>query len=178
MNENVASDDVYQLAARQATYPAKPSGLLLLTVTSDSMRPLLRTGDEVVVIPIDPRTLRPGMVIVVDRNGDWITHRLVTIDERGWHTQGDNTHILDAAARADEIVGRVITITRGAQTIDLRQPRWDAIERRINRVQRGQARVFGVLRRYSGGHANQLTRLSAALIHWPFQVAVRLLVRS
>ena len=93
------------------------------------------------VQPIDPHALQPGDVIVVQRGGEWITHRLVAVDERGWHTHGDNTRYGDEAASAAEIVGRVIAIERNDQTIDLQQPRWRAIDRRINRVQRLQLRM-------------------------------------
>jgi len=131
----------------------------------------------VVVQPIEPRILRPGDVIVVQRGGEWITHRLVMIDEHGWHTHGDNTRYADEAASAAEIVGRVIAIERGGQAIDLQQPHWRAIDRRINRVQRSQLRMFAALRKLGGIRSNGITRVAAALIHWPFQLAVRLLLR-
>jgi signal peptidase I len=177
MDEKASPDGAYQMAARQAARPAAPSDLLRLTVTSDSMRPLLRAGDEVVVDPIEPRALRPGMIIVVERHGDWITHRLVAIDEHGWHTHGDNTRTLDLPAQADEIIGRVIAIEQGAHTIDLQQPRWAAIERRINRAQRLQLALIGALRPRRGVLPNRLTRALAALVNWPFQLSVRLLTR-
>jgi hypothetical protein len=106
MKHEVASGDaghdaaVYQAAARDVWRAAEEPRPARLTVTSDSMRPLLRVGDGVVVQPIDPHALQPGDVIVVRRGGDWITHRLVTVDERGWHTHGDNTRYGDEAASA------------------------------------------------------------------------------
>ena len=170
--------EVYQAAAREAWRTAEGSGSLRLTVTSDSMRPLLRAGDVVVVQPIEPRALQPGAVIVVQRGGEWITHRLVAIDEHGWHTHGDNTRYADEAASADEIVGRVIAIERGDQTIDLQPAHWRAIDQRINRVQRLQLQLFSALRKQGGTRSNSITRALAALINWPFQLAVRLLLRS
>jgi hypothetical protein len=167
----------YQAAAREAWRTAEAAGSLRLAVTSDSMRPLLQTGDEVVVQPVDPEVLQPGDVIVVERGGEWITHRLVAVDERGWHTHGDNTRYADEAAGVAEIVGRVSMIERGNQTIDLRKPRWRAIDRRINRVQRLQLRTFTALRKLGGTQSNRLTHALAALIHWPFQCLVRVLLR-
>lgn len=185
MNSEGASDQTadrrtaaYQAAAREAWRTADASGILRLTVTSDSMRPLLRAGDRVVVQPIEPHALRPGAVIVVQRGGQWITHRLVAVDERGWHTHGDNTRQADEAAGAAEIVGRVSAIERGEHTIDLQQPRWRAVEQRINRVQRLQLRVLAAGRKRGGGRSNRLTRACAALINWPFQAAVRWLART
>jgi len=184
MNSEGASDqtasrqaEAYQAAAREAWRATEAGGVLRLTVTSDSMRPLLRAGDAVVVEPIEPHALQPGAVIVVQRGGEWITHRLVAIDEYGWHTHGDHTRYVDEAARADEIVGRVITIERGAQTIDLRQPRWAAIERRINRVQRLQVGICDAARRRTGAQSSWWTRALGRLINWPFQFAVYWLAR-
>lgn len=185
MNSDAASDHavghdtkVYQAKAREVWRTDGTTGMLRLTVTGDSMRPLLRAGDGVIVQPIDPYALRPGNVIVAQRGGEWITHRLVAVDQRGWHMHGDNTRCGDEAASAAEIVGRVIAIERGAQTIDLQQPRWHAIDRRINRVQRVQLRVLTSLRRLDGTRSNGIRRALAALIDWPFQIMVRMLIRS
>lgn len=185
MKREVASDNavghdtkVYQAAAREAWRAAGAPGLLRLTVTSDSMRPLLRSGDGVVVQPIDPYVLQPGDVIVAQRSGEWITHRLVAVDERGWLMHGDNTRYGDEAASSSEIVGRVIAIERGAQTIDLQQPRWQAIGRRVNRVQRVQLQMLAAIRGLGGSRSNGAKRALAALMNWPFQVIVRVLIRS
>lgn len=169
--------NAYQAAAREAWHAAEASGSLRLTVTSDSMRPLLRAGDGVVVQPTDPGALRPGDVIVVQRGGEWITHRLVAVDERGWHTHGDDTCHGDEAASAAQIVGRVIAIERNDQTIDLLQPRWRAIDRRINRVQRVQLRVLAAARAIGGTRSHGITRSLPALINWPFQLLVRVFIR-
>jgi hypothetical protein len=169
--------ETYQAAAREALRTAAVSESLRLTVTSDSMRPLLRAGDVVVVQPSEPRAVQPGDVIVVQRGGEWITHRLVAIDEQGWHTHGDNTRYADEAVSAAEIVGRVIAIERGDQTIDLQQPHWRVVDRRINRVQRSQLRTFATLRNLGGTRSSSISRALAALINWPFQAVVRMLLR-
>jgi signal peptidase I len=184
MKSEAASDntarhtaEVYQAAAREAWQTAGATAGLRLKVISDSMRPLLRVGDVVVVQPVDPHALQPGEVMVVVRGGEWITHRLVAVDERGWHTHGDNTRYADEAASASEIVGRVIAIERAGQTVDLQQPHWRAIDRRINRVQRAQLRVLALARRISGTRSGGRRHGLAALINWPFQVVVRGLIR-
>jgi Peptidase S24-like len=162
----------YQSAAREAWHTGEATGSLRLTVTTNSMRPLLRAGDRVVVQPIDPYALRPGDVIVVQRGGEWITHRLVAADAHGWRTHGDNACYGDEAASAAQIVGRVIAIERNDQTIDLLQPRWRVIDRRINRVQRLQLRVLAAARAIGGTRQGL-----AALISWPFQLLVRMVIR-
>ncbi len=183
MRNNVASGgavepdtNAYQTAAHEAWHAAGATGPLRLTVTGNSMRPLLQAGDGVVVQSIDPLALRPGDMIVVQRGGEWITHRLVVVDERGWHTHGDATCYGDEAASAAQIVGRVIAIERNGQTIDLRQPRWRAVDRRINRVQRVQLRVLAAARAIGGTRSGGMEQGLAALINWPFRLIVRVLI--
>ncbi len=169
--------EVYLAAAREVWH-AGDAGALRLRVSSDSMRPLLRIGDEVVVQRVDPHTLQPGDVLVVQRRGDWITHRLVAVDDHGWHTHGDNTRYADEPASAAEIIGRVIAIERETQTIDLQQPHWRTVDRRINRVQRFQLRVLAMGRRFAGTRSGRIPRSLAVLINLPFQLAVRWFVRE
>jgi signal peptidase I len=177
--ENIArqTTEAYQIAAREAWRSAGADGLLRLTVISESMRPLLQPGDVAVVRTVDPKGLQPGDVIVVQRGEEWITHRLVAVDRQGWHTHGDNTRSLDATARADQIVGRVIAIERDGQMIDLQQPYWRAIDRQINRVQRAQLSVLVLARSIGGTLPSRIARGLAAVMSWPFQVVVRRLIR-
>ncbi len=184
MKSEAASDntarqgtEVYQVIAREAWHAGEVGGFLRLTVTSDSMRPLLHVGDVVVVQPSEPRALPLGAVIVVQRDGEWITHRLVAVDEHSWYTHGDSTRYTDEAAGAAEIVGRVIAIERGDQMIDVQQPHWRTVDRRINRVQHVQLQLFTALRKRSGARSSRFTHALAAVIDWPFQLAVRFLTR-
>ena len=170
--------EVYQAAAREAWHRGETAGPLRLNVISDSMRPLLRRDDRIIVKPIEPHFLRPGAVIVVQQGGEWITHRLVAVDERGWHTQGDNARYRDEAVTAEKIVGQVIAIERGTRTIDLQKPRWRTIDHRVNQVQRLQRRLFRLGRLLSGGRSNRLTRALASLLHWPFQIVLRALIST
>ena len=169
--------EVYQAAAREVVHADQRSGLLRLKVTSDSMRPLLRAGDVVVVQPADPAALQAGEVVVAQHNGEWITHRLVTADQRGFIMHGDNTRFADEAVSASQLVGRVIAIERADEIIDLQQPRWRVIDRRINRVQRLQLWVLAAARRLSRRRSTDPVRGLAALVNWPFQLLVRMLLR-
>ena len=169
--------EVYQAAAREVWHADQGAGLLRLEVSGDSMRPLLRPGDVVVVQPADPSALQAGEVVVAQQSGEWITHRLVTVDQRGFLTHGDNTRFADEAVSADQLVGRVIAIERADEIIDLQQPRWRVIDRRINRVQRLQLRALAAARTLSGRRLTDPARGLAVLVNWPFQLLVRMLLR-
>ena len=181
MKSDAVSDKaagVYQVTAQELWHADRSAGPVRLKVTSDSMRPLLRAGDVVVVQPANLPAVQPGDIIVVQRGGEWITHRLVAADEHGFQTLGDNTRFADEAMSADQLVGRVLAIERTVGIIDLQQPRWRTINRRINRVQRFQLRTLTAARTLGGTHSTGLTRGLAVFINWPFRLLVRMLVRS
>ena len=170
----------YQQIARQMTRQRMPPATepLCLTVISDSMRPLLRVGDVVVVEPQAPQALQVGQVIVVQRGDEWITHRLQAIDVAGWHTHGDNTRTQDAAAGIAEIVGLVVAVKRGTQTIDMRAAHWLNAGPRIVRIQRLQLGLLDQARRLRPSWLGpRPRRLIAAGLSWPFIVLTRFMIR-
>lgn len=169
--------DHYQQVARQLTQAASGMAVLRLTVISDSMQPLLRAGDVVVVKPQEPPVLQVGQVIVVQHNGEWITHRLQTVDAAGWHTHGDNTRTRDVAASATEIVGWVVAVERGTRTIDLRSASWSAAGRRIVNVQRAHLWLLDQACRLNPRWLDRrMRRLIAAGLSWPFSAITHILI--
>lgn len=80
-------------------------GLSPAIIVSDSMAPLIRTGD-VVLSATSPEDIAPGDVVVYQRPGfdeALITHRVVTVDEAWITTKGDANSVADSTAvnRAD-----------------------------------------------------------------------------
>lgn len=167
----------YQQVARQLTRAASGTTLLRLTVIGDSMRPLLRAGDVVVVQPQEPYTLQVGQVLVVQRGGEWITHRLQAVDAAGWYTQGDNTRTRDVMVNAEEIIGWVIAVERGSQTLDLRSAKWSEAGRRIVNTQRAQLWLLDQARHFKPRWLNaRLGGMIAAGLSWPFTGLTRLVI--
>lgn len=107
-----------------------------LRVISNSMQPLVRSGDEVIAQPIDPATLEVGDVVVVRHGAELITHRLVAIDREGWYLRGDDAIWHDEVIGAEAIVGQVTAILRSDRRIDLQSPGWSIINRRAGRIGR------------------------------------------
>jgi hypothetical protein len=135
----------YQRAA-QAVIGTHPIGRLRLHVMSDSMWPLLRAGDAVIVQPIEPAAIRVGDVLVAQRGTELITHRLIAIEGERWLMRGDNALWVDAPAGPAECVGRVEAIERGADQIDLTQPQWAQLNRRLGQIGRVHRRINRRLR--------------------------------
>jgi signal peptidase I len=130
----------------QAVIAAQPIERLRLQVISDSMWPLLRAGDAVIVQPIEPATIRIGDVLVAQRGGESITHRLIALEGEQWVMRGDNAIWADAPVGRAEGVGRVEAIERGAYRIDLAQPQWAQLNQRLGQIGRVHRRINRWLR--------------------------------
>ena len=74
MKEITSIEDYRQIAGKIAKEESQVGDKIRLRVISDSMAPLLKVGDTVIVFPNSPAALRRGDVIVVWRNEEFITH--------------------------------------------------------------------------------------------------------
>jgi signal peptidase I len=171
---NVRSAAAYQRAAHDAIAAANSIEPLRLIVISDSMWPLLRAGDAVRVQPIGPVAIHVGDVIVVRRNAELITHRVIDIDGEQWITRGDNAVFADAPVLSAACVGRVTPIERGAHPIDLAQPQWTRLNHRLGQIGRVHWRINRWLRLTPASAS--LSIRSAWLIALPFRALIHLLV--
>ena len=106
-----------------------PAFLLRLRVRGGSMVPLLRPGDVVWVEPVTPSALKRGDLIVVQRQGTWVTHRLVARQGGKWQVKGDNLRHPDPPVTDEAVLGRVVAIERDGLRIDLRELRWQLLNR-------------------------------------------------
>jgi signal peptidase I len=98
-----------------------------IPITGCSMLPLLRDGDEVLVRH-GWADARRGDVVVFRHKGTLIAHRVLRIYqgqvEPTLITKGDNSPRLDSPVKANEIVGRVLTVKRGGRSMLLDTPAW------------------------------------------------------
>ena len=183
MTETTISDEVsprraevYRGLAHELVQLTAPATPLRLSVSGDSMRPLLRAGDMVEVERVPPAELRAGDIVVVQRQGEFVTHRLLRVDERGWHTHGDGTRSLDVPVAADEIVGRVVTLERGEKRLDLQPARWRVSDRMIRMIDCWKLSVLGAARRWQPRTENQSAGRWSSALAWPFQMSIRIIV--
>ncbi len=150
--------------------------MLRLRVISNSMWPMLRAGDGVVTRAIDPADLQRGDVIVVQHAEEWITHRLISVEADGYQTHGDNTLDADQPMVHDQIVGQVIAIERGGQTIDLQRRRWRIANRALGVIGWLQIATLRRARRLNGGSSSKWRSIGAGGLAWPFRALGRLIV--
>lgn len=118
-----------------------------LTITSNSMAPLLRRGDVVRLAPSDVASLRPGDVIVLETPENLLTHRYWgnIAHGRGVRliTRGDRPLGFDRPSTAQDLVGRVIARHRGERELLFTGGRGERLNQRLARLAARESRWFG-----------------------------------
>jgi hypothetical protein len=163
-------------------------GLLRLRVNGSSMAPLLQAGDIVQVEPTQPERLALGDLVVIRRERDFVTHRLVSKSSQNWLTKGDNCAYLDPAFETSAVVGRVIAIESRDDRLDLRSQKWHNANHWLGNLARLEARWLNFIQRMprasslpaspaseshaSGFLARALVRLSLI----PFRLLIKFIV--
>jgi signal peptidase I len=129
-------------------------------VAGRSMLPLLRPGDVIHVEPMAPAEARPGDILVMWRDGGLLTHRLVAVDDYGWHTRGDNSLASDPPVGSSAIMGRVVGVGRQ----NYRRGTWRHIDRGLGAVTRA-AHHATIALRWLPRPSRQLLRWSGTRLH-------------
>jgi signal peptidase I len=80
-----------------------------LTLRGGSMAPLLRDGD---VVCVEPGAPRPGDVVVAERDGRLVTHRLVSLSDGVAVMRGDACRGDDPPLPVSALLGRVVRVKR------------------------------------------------------------------
>lgn len=120
--------DLYRKVALQLSDASlNGQGVLRLKVTSQSMAPLLRPGDYILVESTPLDKIRRGDLIVTRREDDYLTHRLVAKSAQGWLTKGDQNSQADAPVEVREVVGLVVAYVRLGKLHSLRTRYWQII---------------------------------------------------
>ena len=90
-------------------------GVMPLIVLTDSMYPVIESGDLIICQTAEPENIKVGdMIAFFDPAGNGssvVTHRVVEITEQGgqlaWRTKGDNNNVEDRlAVTADKLVAK------------------------------------------------------------------------
>ena len=96
-----------------------------LVVVSDSMAPLILSGDQVQIAPITHEALVAGDVVVVSGSQELLTHRfwglLATENELQLITKGDRPQHFDQPRNVDTLVGLVISRKRNSRLLNFRK---------------------------------------------------------
>jgi hypothetical protein len=124
----------------------------LLTVTSGSMRPLLRRGDEVQIAATPWQQLAPGAIIVVRRSAALFTHRYwgatVADDGSQWLvTRGDRMASFDRPVPTSAYIGCVVARRRQGRVLLLNAPAGRRVSKRLTALSAWELRLLARLLR-------------------------------
>ena len=93
-----------------------------------SMYPLLRDGDEVLVVPADGRELRRGDVALYRRaGGPLVLHRVCRADASGLCFVGDNQREIEGPLPRGQVRGVMTAFFRDGNRVDCADRRWRAL---------------------------------------------------
>ncbi len=145
-----------------------------LTVSSNSMAPLLKSGDIIGLQQADPSDIQCGQIITFCDPQDpqtLLTHRVAASwqDEQGEQfilTRGDHRLLFDRAFRFEQVVGHVIWRIRDGRRLRIDQGMGAWLSRQLGRIaERERRQITGIdLARIYNNHkalttANNQTRV-------------------
>ncbi len=84
-------------------------GFTVFKVISDSMAPAIRKND-VIVVKINDQSIKKNDIITYKSNQDFITHRVIEIQDTSYITKGDYNNTGDKPIFKETVIGKVIKI--------------------------------------------------------------------
>lgn len=100
------------------------NGYALLEVVSGSMEPTINIGDLIVINIKEKKYKKNDIITFCDKEGNFVTHRIISISDKNITTKGDNNEVEDGVISTKNIVGKyVFKISRGGILLSsLRNP--------------------------------------------------------
>lgn len=101
-------------------------GQLIYTTVGFSMRPFLRSGEDMVLIERKPqaRCRKYDAVLYRRPSGKYVLHRIVKVREGDYVLCGDNCWDREPGVTDDQILGVLTAVIRKGQKIDVQQPKY------------------------------------------------------
>lgn len=124
-----------------------------LTISSDSMAPLLKSGDVIGLQSVDSSDVQPGQIITFCDPRDpqiLITHRVAAsgqddLGEQFFVTRGDHILLFDPVVKFGDIVGRVVWRIRDGRLLHLDQGSGAWLSRQLGKIaERERRQITGI----------------------------------
>lgn len=99
------------------------NGSLIYTTVGFSMRPFLRSGEDLMVIeaPKGGRFRARDAVLYRRRSGKYVLHRIMRVRKDDYVLCGDNCLELEPGIRDEQILGILTAVIRNGQRQDVKQ---------------------------------------------------------
>jgi signal peptidase I len=129
----------------------RAQGAASVRILNGDMFPWLRSGDQIFVRRWNFHLLRPGDVILFERNEAFFVHRVIRVEAgKGAAmtaiTKGDALDTVDTPVTEQEFVGRATRIHRGKRHIDIESLGQVIAARTLARLSKFSAAVYAPLR--------------------------------
>ena len=96
----------------------KKQGTLLFTPRGNSMQPLLKNGENpVVLLPVDGRLQKGDVPFYRRENGQYVLHRIVRVRKNSYDCCGDNQSAIEKGVRDDMILAKMAGFYQGSTYI-------------------------------------------------------------
>lgn len=96
---------------------ASINGYAMLEVVSGSMEPTILKGDIIVINTKDKDYKENDIITFRGKEGEFVTHRIIEIDDKTMITKGDNNNSEDDPIKTSSIVGKYVTKINGGGRI-------------------------------------------------------------
>lgn len=93
-------------------------GKFVGTTVGVSMRPMIRSGKDVIVVDKKTERLKPYDVALYTRGNAYVLHRVLTVRESDYVIRGDNCYA-DEYVPEDAVIGVLTGFFRGEKEVDL-----------------------------------------------------------
>lgn len=129
----------------------RAQGAASVRILNGDMFPWLRSGDQVFVRRWSFELLRPGDVILFERNEAFFVHRVIRVEAgngiaKTAITKGDALDAADTPVTEEEFVGRATRIHRGRRHIDIESLGQRIAARTLARLSKFSPAVYAPLR--------------------------------
>ncbi|MBU0486939.1 MAG: hypothetical protein KKA07_05780 [Bacteroidetes bacterium] len=92
--------------------------LLRVPLGGRSMYPFMRQGDIAIVIPFEAEKIKKGDVVVFQRNGKLLAHRMLGERDGYYRIKGDALWKADPPIPAQDVIGQIISFERNGKVRD------------------------------------------------------------
>ena len=99
-------------------------GTLTYTTVGRSMRPFLRSGEDLMVIHANEgfRFRKYDAMLYRRASGRYVLHRIIGVREQDYVLSGDNIWMIEKGIRDDQILGVLTTVIRNGRLLDVNSP--------------------------------------------------------
>lgn len=111
----------------------KSDGRYLSTTRGVSMRPMLKSGRDVIVVLPKTERLKPYDVALYRRGESYVLHRVIGVTDSGYVIRGDNTYT-DEIVPESAVIGVLAEYFSKKSTVKVTDKRYLRYSRRVVRL--------------------------------------------